>query len=88
MDSFFFENFRNTSSNWGFSAILNGLTDKNATYDIIYKAIMSHPSYVIFSEANTEHKNSVILKMIKHYESIEDYEKCSELLKIKNTINK
>jgi len=86
MDSFFFENFRDTPSNWGFSAIINGLTDKNTTYNIIYEAIMNHPSYIIFSEAKTEHKVAVILKMINHYESREDYEKCAELLIIKKQL--
>lgn len=85
MDNLFYS-FAESSNNWAFSAIINGLVDKDASYNIIYEAIMNHPSFVIFSDGKPEHKRKVITKMINHFEEREEYEKCSELLKIKNSI--
>lgn len=87
MDNLFFGSFIDSNSpGWGFSAIINGLVDVETTYNIIYDAIIQHPSYVIFSKSDSDHKVKVLTKMIKHYEELEEYEKCANLLKIKKII--
>ena len=76
MDSFFFENFRNNSSNWGFSAILNGLTDKNATYEYIlhnHKLNLKEPQLNISKKKIRKiKKNKDIWDIIKESD-IKDY---------------
>ena len=88
MDNLFNGFLYSSKSNWGFSAIINGLVDVDTTYNIVYEAVVNNPTYVIMSEADDEHKAKVITKMINHYEAKEDYEKCAELLKIKKSIQK
>jgi len=84
MDSLFYS-FAGSNS-WAFSAIINGLIDKDGSYNIIYDAIIKHPSYVILSDGEASHKIKVIDKIINHYEQKEEYEKCAALLNIKNSI--
>jgi len=87
MDNLFFGGFIESSRpNFGFISIINGLTDVDTTYNIIYEAVLNNPTYVILSEADTDHKIKVISKMIKHFEEKEDYEKCAELLRLKKAI--
>lgn len=87
MDNLFFGSFIHSNNpGWGFSAIINGLVDVETTYNIIYDAIIEHPTYVVFSKSDSDHKVKVLNKMIKHYEELEEYEKCANLLKIKKII--
>lgn len=87
MDNLFFGGFvESNTPNWGFSAIINGLIDADTTFNIVYEAVINNPTFVILSEADPEHKVKVISKMISHFESKEDYEKCAELLRIKKAI--
>lgn len=80
-DIFFGDRYRN-----GYHAIINQQTNTEVAYSLIYDAIMEHPSYVIFSTGDPEGKCRVLESMIKYYESLEEYEKCANLLRIQKTI--
>ena len=87
MDNIFFGNSIDFGkSNWGFSAVLNGLLDKNSTFDVVYHAIVANPKYVIAIDGDKDRKIRIIDKMIQHYESLEEYEKCNNLLRIKKEL--
>lgn len=87
MDNLFFGGFTDPESHrWGFSAVLNGLTDKETTFNIVYEAVINNPTFVILSGGDTERKIKIITKMIKHFEGLEEYEKCSKLLRVKRAI--
>lgn len=87
MDNLFFGGFIDPDNyKWGFSAVLNGLTDKETTFNIVYEAVINNPSFVILSDGDTEKKLRILGKMIKHFEILEEYEKCSKLLNIKRAI--
>lgn len=86
MDNTFFSFIDFGSSTWGFSAVLNGLVDENVTFNIVYEAIVGNPTYVILSESTKERKLKILNKMIKHFESLEEYEKCANLIRIKKEI--
>ena len=89
MDNLFFGGFMDPKqSNWAFSSVINGLVDEYTTYNIVYEAIMSNPSYVIFGNGEYDRKVRVIAKMIKYFEVREEYEKCIILLKIKKELDK
>ena len=49
--------------------------------------MIEHPTYVILSDMETERKYSILNKMMKYYESKEDYEKCAKLLEIQKQVN-
>ncbi len=87
MDNLFFGGFMDPDkSQWGFSAVLNGLTDKETTFRIVYEAVINNPTYVIFSECDKERKIKILDKMIRHFESLEEYEKCYNILNVKKSI--
>lgn len=87
MDNIFFNNFINYgNSNWGYISILNGLLDDESIYKVVYNAIMSRPSFVIMADSDPNKKIEILDNMIKFFESREEYEKCNELVKIKNCI--
>lgn len=87
MDNLFFGGFTDPDANrWGFSAVLNGLTDKETTFNIVYEAVINNPTFVILAGGDSERKIKILNKMIKHFESLEEYEKCSKLLKVKRAV--
>ena len=50
MDNLFFGGFIDPENyRWGFSAVLNGLTDKETTFYIVYEAVINNPSFFILS---------------------------------------
>jgi hypothetical protein len=65
---------------------MSGLMNDDHLYNLVYEAIMSHPTYVIVSESNSSRKIQIIGNMIKYFEEREDYEKCYDLLNIKKEI--
>jgi len=65
---------------------MSKLMNEDYFYNIVYEAVMSHPSYVIVANGNEERKLNVISNMIKFFEEKEDYEKCYDLLQIKKEI--
>ena len=46
------------------SFAMSKLTDDDHFYNIVYEAIMRHPSYVILSESNMDRKVQIITNMI------------------------
>jgi len=68
------------------SFAMSKLTDDDHFYNIVYEAIMRHPSYVILSESNMDRKVQIITNMIIFFEQKEDYEKCYELFNIKKEL--
>jgi len=87
MDNLFFGGFIDPDSyRWGFSAVLNGLTDKDTTFNIVYEAITNNPTFAVLSEGDTERKLTILTKMITHFEELEEYEKCFKLLNVKRAV--
>lgn len=68
------------------SFAMSSLMNEDHFYNIVYEAIMRHPSYVIVSESNGSRKIQIIGNMIKYFEEKEDYEKCYDLLNIKKEL--
>lgn len=71
-----------------FYAAIEGLivNNKSAFFNALYNAIMEHPAYVVLSDMPKERKDEILEDMLKHYESTEDYEKCSRLLAMKKSL--
>jgi hypothetical protein len=87
MDNLFFGGFMDPDrSQWGFSAVLNGLTDKDSTFNIVYEAVINNPTYVILSDGDNDRKIQILNKMLRYFESMEEYEKCYKLLRVKKAI--
>jgi len=68
------------------SFAMSNFADEDYFYNIVYEAIMRHPSYVILSESNLDRRVQIIGNMIVFFEEKEDYEKCYELFNIKKEI--
>jgi len=68
------------------SFAMSKMMDEDYFYNIVYEAVMSHPSYVIVSNGNDSRKLEVITSMISFFEEKEDYEKCFDLLQIRKEI--
>jgi len=68
------------------SFAMSKLINEDHFYNIVYEAIMRHPSYVILSDSNLERKAQIINNMIVFFEEKEDYEKCYELFIIKKEL--
>ena len=65
---------------------MSKLMDEDYFYNIVYEAVMSHPSYVIVANGKEERKLQIIGNMIKFFEEKEDYEKCFDLFQVKKEI--
>ena len=83
------ETFRNNRRNKkDFYAAIEGLlvNNKSVFFSVLYNAMMEHPAYVLLSDMPKERKFEIIEDMIAYYEQQEAYEKCSNLVKMKNSI--
>lgn len=83
------ETFRNNRRNKkDFYAAIEGLlvNNKSVFFSVLYNAMMEHPAYVLLSDMPRERKFEIIEDMIAYYEQQEAYEKCSNLVKMKNSI--
>ena len=83
------ETFRNNRRNKkDFYAAIEGLlvNNKSVFFSVLYNAMMEHPAYVLLSDMPRERKFEIIGDMIAYYEQQEAYEKCSNLVKMKNSI--
>jgi len=83
------ETFRNNRRNKkDFYAAIEGLlvNNKSVFFSVLYNAMMEHPAYVLLSDMPRERKFEIIEDMITYYEQQEAYEKCSNLVKMKNSI--
>jgi hypothetical protein len=80
-------NKRRFSKRW--HVIIEGLMVNNEPlfFQALYQAMIEHPTYVILSDMETERKYVILNKMMKYYESKEDYEKCAKLLEIQKQVN-
>lgn len=65
---------------------MSKLMDEDYFYNIVYEAVMKHPSYVIIASGKDERKLQIIGNMITFFEEKEDYEKCYDLFRIKKEI--
>ncbi len=54
--------------------------------NLSYAVMMSNPSTVLKRQDSTEHKIKSIDGMIKYFEEIEAYEKCTNLQKLKHML--
>ena len=68
-----------------FYAAIEGLlvSNKSVFFQVLYNAIMEHPTYVILSDMPIDRKYEILEDMLKYYETHEDYEKCAKLFKMK-----
>lgn len=85
------ETFRhNRRNNKDFYASIEGLfvNNKSMFFYVLYNAMMEHPAYVLLSDMPKERKFEILEDMLVHYELNESYEKCAELIKMKNNISK
>jgi hypothetical protein len=71
-----------------FQTIIEGLlvNDKGQFFNLLYGAMIEHPSYVILSDMPIDRKFNLLDEMMEYYESHEDYEKCAKLLKIQKEV--
>jgi len=69
--------------------IIEGLmvNNKSAFFGALYQAMMEHPAYVVLSDMPTERKNEILTRMLKFYETREDFEKCAKLLEMQQQVN-
>ena len=49
--------------------------------------MMEHPAYVLLSDMPKERKFEILGDMLNYYEALEAYEKCANLVKMKESIN-
>tara|TARA_R100000544_G_scaffold29295_1_gene15672 strand:+ start:257 stop:538 length:282 start_codon:yes stop_codon:yes gene_type:complete len=61
-------------------------TDFLEYMNLSYAVMMSNPSTVLKRQDSTEHKIKSIDGMIKYFEEIEAYEKCTNLQKLKHML--
>lgn len=83
------ETFRNNRRNRkDFYAAIEGLivNNKSVFFSVLYNAIMEHPAYVVLSDMSKERKCEILEDMLRHYEGLEAYEKCANLVKIKRSL--
>jgi len=87
-DDDMFMNFYNTSNNSLFHASIASLiyTHRDQFYEALYQAIHKNTSYVVLSELEQDKKINIINGIIEYYEAKEAYEKCAELIDVKNKI--
>ena len=71
-----------------FYAAIEGMmvNNKSTFFQVLYQAMMEHPSYIILSDMERERKVDILKQMLKHYENIEDYEKCANLIKLQKSL--
>ena len=48
--------------------------------------MMEHPAYVLLSDMPKERKFEILEDMLNYYENLEAYEKCANLIKMKESI--
>ena len=84
----FFQNNKPENDGLPWQLIVGSLLieNKEALYQVLYKAILNHPSYVVLSDLPVGRKLQIIEEMIIHFELKEDYEKCANLLKLKKEL--
>ena len=61
-------------------------TDFSEYMNLSYAVMMGNPSAVLKRHDSTEHKIKSINGMIKYFEEIEAYEKCTNLQKLKHML--
>lgn len=71
-----------------FYAIIEGIiaNNKPAFFQVLYQAMMEHPSYIILSDMERDRKVEILQQMLSHYENLEDYEKCANLFKLQKSL--
>tara|TARA_B110001450_G_scaffold246801_1_gene261209 strand:+ start:170 stop:427 length:258 start_codon:yes stop_codon:yes gene_type:complete len=83
------ENFRNRNRrNKDIYTAISGLiaNDRGIFFNVLYKAMLEYPSYVMLSDMPQEHKDDILKDMLAYYECNEDYEKCAQLIKLKRSL--
>ena len=73
-----FDNFLNM--------VLNKSINPGHVYDTVYEALMKNKSYAIYGAYPKDIKLKALDRLVSYYELTEEYEKCTELKKIKETI--
>ncbi len=84
------ETFRNNRRNKkDFYAAIEGLfvNNKSVFFSVLYNAMMEHPAYVLLSDMPKERKFEILEDMLNYYENLEAYEKCANLVKMRDSIN-
>lgn len=84
MDNFFSR--RGLPSKW--DVIIEGLlvNNKSNFFTALYQAMMEYPGYIILSDMAQDKKIEILTSMLAHYEEREDYEKCANLVKLKENL--
>ena len=86
METFRHNNRRNKKD---FYAAIEGLlvNNKSMFFTVLYNAMMEHPAYVLLSDMPKERKFEILEEMLEYYEGLEAYEKCANLVKMKDSID-
>lgn len=86
MDNTYFQDNNRNDEMW--YSLIDGamLLNSERFFKCVFDAIQKHPTYVILSDFETDRKMFILEKMLEHYESKEDFEKCKVIFDIKKQI--